>query len=783
MLPQKGGKKNGEDDKRKKGGKKPDNIKFNNIDMAKLIRDLRGARTNQETVRKEIADLLPQYLGLSAGERDGFLKNKGKVFKKVVRKNAADRSTKLQAQLEDFLFYQDAVNRRLRFDPDRPTAVERDEGQRLNRPPMLISSHGDDPRKVQYLRDMLNYYDRRNIGTALSKYREANIEAGEVDDGRDAQHVLLEPEDLHLITPTWRRAPGGLREEEERLALEQAARDPIQFRVNEEAIEARRAEFENIVDDDADLEYRTHTERRAAELDAYADTRPSTANIFVRTNAEGGQIDEDRFRRIQTASGVFVAARESSHDWLTSYDCLGLVKICGIPEHFETSAVRDEDRFYDSPDEDEDFDAPFDPPSDEMEGGNDGEHEEGVGPANDGASEDLEDDGGDDLPVDGDGEAPQATAMSGEEPDDTGRQLRNGKQLSSSPMPKAKRVKRKTDGAQANTVSKGTGNDAGPAKGSKKKGASKPAPGNGTKGSTEDESRERVTASIDYPYNKREFCLPKKTRWVEDDRLLSTVWAEATDGRRERHVGMIEKPYSPVNSPPRSPIDPDVVDMSTIPDGNGLPNEPKLRRCTHGNTTCRTWTHATDECWSLQEEPTSLPTNRMEIDAPVMLDVPEGSRKTYHGRLHDHYGRRGRGKAIWPRVGIRVPYEPTTLTPAENVKHINAPLQGWRSLAVPIIEEAQHEKIKWNMDPDPTDSGDEYDEGDEGDEGDSDDEDDLFRMSYEQGSFPNGRPAPVIPPTMAPGPTAPDDTATANAATEGVVPAEDDPVDDGAEDL
>ncbi|KAI4624694.1 hypothetical protein J4E83_004370 [Alternaria metachromatica] len=616
----------------------------------------------------------------------------------------------------------------------------------------------------------------------MLQHQRGGLDATEESGSEPSREIELGPGDLHLWTPPWRRVPVGLREEAATEDLERELEDPIRIRVNEEAIEARREEFENIVDDDVDLEYRTHTERRAAELEAYADTRPSTANIFVRTNAEGGQIDEDRFRRIQTASGVFLAALESSHDWLTSYDCLGLVKICGIPEHFETSAVRDEDRFYDSPDEDEDFDAPFDPPSDEMEGGNDGEHEEGVESANDGANDDLEDDGGDDLPVDGDGEAPHATAMSGEEPDDTGRQLRNGKQLSSSPMPKAKRVKRKTGGAQANTVSKGAGNDAGPANVPKKKGASKPVPGNGTKGSTEDESRERVTASIDYPYNKREFCLPKKTRWVEDGRLLSTVWAEATDGRRERHVGMIKRPYSPVNSPPHSPIDPDVVDMSTIPDGNGLPNEPKLRRCGHGNTTCRAWwTHATDECWALHEEPTSLPTSRMDIDAPVMLDVPEGSRKTYHGRLHDHYGRRIRGKATWPRIGIRVPYEPTTLTtPAESVKHMNAPLQGWRSLAVPVIEKALHKKNQWKSDPDPTDSGDEYDEGDEGE---SDDEDDLFRMSYEQGSFPNGRPAPVVPPTMAPGTTNPDDTAPASAATEAIAPAEDDEVGDDAEDL
>ncbi|KAI4607483.1 hypothetical protein J4E80_009596 [Alternaria sp. BMP 0032] len=714
-------------DEGKQGGRKKlgnTEIHFKGFNWKKLIKELKSAQTRQRNVKKEIENLMPQYVHLSEDQRKDFLNDGGRALRKDTRGKAAYKVMDLQQRLEDFLFYQNSVNRWKRYYPLRATKKEREEGKKVNKQPMLIEHRGEDRSQEAYyfyLREMLQYYDLNGIGLPEYRHQRGGLDATEESASEPSREIELGPGYLHLWTPPWRRVPVGLREEAATEDLERELEDPIRIRVNEEAIEARREEFENIVDDDVDLEYRTHTERRAAELEAYADTRPSTANIFVRTNAEGGQIDEDRFRRIQTASGVFLAALESSHDWLTSYDCLGLVKVCGIPEHFETSAVRDEDRFYDSPDEDEDFNAPFDPPSDEMEGGNDGEHGEGIGPANDGANDDLEDDGGDDLPLDGDGEAPQATAMSGEEPDDNGRQLRNGKQLSSSPMPKAKRVKIKTGGARANTVSKGTGNDAGPAKGSKKKGASKPTSGDGTKEPTEDESRERVTASIDYPYNKREFCLPKKTRRVNEGRLPSTVWAEATDGRRERHVGMIKRPYSPVNSPPHSPIDPDAVDISTIPDGNGVPNEPKLRRCKHGNAICRAWwPHATDECWSLHEEPTSLPTNRMEIDAPVMLDVPEGS------------------------------------------------------------QEAQHEKIKWNMDPDPTDSGDEYDEGDEGD---SDDEDDLFRMSYEQGSFPNGRPAPVIPPTMAPGPTAPDDTATANAATEGVVPAEDNPVDDGAEDL
>jgi len=721
---------------------------------------LKRAQESQEEIRERIKDAMPEYLTRSAENREEYLERGGKVLKKKTRADAARKLRDAQQDWEDFFFYQNEVNRWKRRGCLRPTPDQEAQAQQLNKQPMLIHAAGDD--HDDYLRCMLNHYDKRNIGTPQHRYRQGELRDGNGEASTDPEGILLEPEDLHLFTPVWRRVPFGLRELSVTRKMQQAMEVPLQIRVNEEAIDKFRGKWDNALNKTAGVEYRTHTERRIAEREAYEHIRPSTANISVRSNKNGGQIDDDRFHSIQTTSGVFITALESSHDWLTSYDCLGLVKNCGIPEHLETSAVRDEDRFYGSPGEDEDLDEPFDPPSDEMDGDNDGGKGQEFEPAGDSSSQNL-------------------AATSEEEPDDTGRELRSGKQLSSSPMPKAKRVKRKPDATQANTVSKGAGDDAAPVKGMKKKGASKPAAKEGTEGPTEDESRKKVTARIDYPYNKREFCLPKKTRRVNEGRLPSTMWAEATDGRRERHVGMAKAPFSPVNSPPHSPIVPDTVDMSTIPDGNDLPNEPKLRRCKHGNTTCRAWwTHATDECWALPEEPTSLPTSRMDIDAPVLLDVPEGSRKTYHGRLHDHYGRMILGKVKWPRIGIRVPYEPTTLTPAENVKHMNAPLQGWRSLAVPVIEKALHEKNQWNSDPDPTDSGDEYDEGDEGE---SDDEDDLFRISYEQGSFPNGRPAPVIPPTIAPAPTAPDDTATASAATEAIAPAEDDEVGDDAEDL
>jgi hypothetical protein len=122
------------------------------------------------------------------------------------------------------------------------------------------------------------------------------------------------------------------------------------------------------------------------------------------------------------------------------------------------------------------------------------------------------------------------------------------------------------------------------------------------------------------------------------------------------------QPSSPVDSPPHSPIFPAKVLMNTIPDAcleEGLPEvDPDLRRCRYGNVMYRTWwAHPQSECWRFHEEQTSLPTNRLEIDPPIIFEYPGDRRKVYRAQLEDHYGR---FEANWPRRGTRVAYEPTT---------------------------------------------------------------------------------------------------------------------------
>jgi hypothetical protein len=90
------------------------------------------------------------------------------------------------------------------------------------------------------------------------------------------------------------------------------------------------------------LEYNSHAERRAAEKQRYWSEgnetlgRPSTSN--ERQNGEGEYAES--FGQIRTEQGVFIAAKETSQDWLTSYDCLGKLKAgwtARVPLHNDTT--------------------------------------------------------------------------------------------------------------------------------------------------------------------------------------------------------------------------------------------------------------------------------------------------------------------------------------------------------------------------------------------------------------------------------------------------------------
>jgi hypothetical protein len=130
-------------------------------------------------------------------------------------------------------------------------------------------------------------------------------------------------QELHIYTPRQRRQGSRLGRPTFRPL------PPIELRLNNDQIEARRREVDNRIDDDTtDLEFRTHEERCAAQAEMDALTRRSA------------QLD-----RMRTAGGVFLAARERFDDWPTSYKCLGIVtngKIPNIPAKVTTEGDDDD---------------------------------------------------------------------------------------------------------------------------------------------------------------------------------------------------------------------------------------------------------------------------------------------------------------------------------------------------------------------------------------------------------------------------------------------------------
>jgi hypothetical protein len=727
-------------------------LNFDGYTWAKLSSYLQSQLDQQANNAKKINEILiPKYVNLSGEELEHFLKHEGKGLSREVRGAGRARLIEAQQRLEDFLFYQNTMNRWKRWHAVEASEKQKQEAVALRKEPMLINACGE---HHNYLRKMLNHYDKLKVGTP--GYICRDVKEDENQERQDP--VRVGPEDLHLWTPLWRRVPAGLRSLTELRRLQAAIEEPIQLQLDEEALEETRRRFDDVeVDPAEELAYPTHSARRQAERETYAGTRPSTSHIRVIESKKGTQIDDDRFHNIQSKQGVFISAFESSYDWLTSYDCLDLVKVGDILEHFETSAVREEDWFDGPPGDDEDLN--LDPDAtDDMTNT----------PRN--VSEVL-DNGQEELLNDGKQNRNESLPLK-----ETSRGLRSRKSTSTTPIPevhtasskKKKKKKKATASKKPATIRKNKTKKIKPENKSEGRGEDEQGPG--------DKSREMVTADIDYSYERREFGKRRKVLECSSKPIQTTTWAEATDGRREWHVGMALTPVSPVDSPPHSPIEPEVIEWGSITIGceeaydpvnnTGFPEvEQKIRRCPHKDVKCRAWwPHPIDECWKVHKEPTSLPTNRMEIDPPIEPQLPEDRRKNYRDRLHDHYGRTGSAIARWPRLGIRIPYEPTTFCNFKHIsewpnedrrraltrlrksgvdeemlvedlprKEVDIPLQAWRSLPMPVITKPFE---PWNMDEDTFQPGD----PNESDSGESDDDGDLFRYSYFEGSFPNGLP-------------------------------------------
>ncbi|KAI4908169.1 hypothetical protein J4E90_008793 [Alternaria incomplexa] len=665
-----------------------------------------------------------------------------KRFDKAKRQRDHEGMTRAQQMVEDWLFYQDASRRRRRLiylDPDKRKEAE---AKRLRRRLQYkLENSGTDNGHYDWLHSLMELYDSRDIGGRNYKQGLENHLGNQIPKRtrQKATLPLVGPGELHLWTPRYRRRLVGLRrpEEDDTDSDDSDEIEPHRFQLDEAAVEAERMKTEKKIDRETkNLVYSSHDARRRDEIETYKNSRPNTSNVREAT-VSGRSIVQDRWGQIQTKQGLFISARESSWDWLTSYDCLGPVKTGWYPE---TSAVRDD-------------------PEDWIE------------------ADDLDSESDRDSQVD----APQA---SGDEPT-------NNETVLEKPV---------------------------------------------------GESRKAGKATIGYPYPAREFWRDSKPFRLGERKFVTTEWAEETTGRRERHTYRKLQHASPVNSPPQSPVLEEISD-ATIPmgfpetDTRAVALEPRSRRkiCLLNPNRCRAfWPHSLNECWipyseqpTRPEEPVKWPIQGIDAPKDVTEGGPDGyvpalGMPVYRSRLYDHYGLMFQStpkdevpaRPIWPRIGIRVPYEPMTFEDlrlcredggkgemepeasksAELVEVPESSSQGEigkilapdahlrgvhevRSMAVPIIEEAQRPWADPEEEPDENDSG-------SGSDAESDDDGDLFHESYVTGSFPGGLPAPVPPPTEASGTAAPDETAPAIVAPpEAAVPTEDDQMDDGAEDL
>ena len=675
-----------------------------NIDRTYLlstkIKRLRKKRDDEQN----IAALVRRRNRLAYDEvaLENFNAGEGRIASTEYRWSEHKRLREADGYWEDFLYYQNAINRWNRMDSLMAEDEQRQQIEGINQPPWMFDHNDPAP----FLRMMLDHYDHRSIGGEEYRQDIRGVTGAVVRRGRgEPERRPIGPAELHLWTPITRRVPGGLRNPDEMPIITQRSRRTFQPELDLDAIAAEQTARETeqlrpAVEGEV-LMYNTHAERREAERRRYLRDddgtlgRPSTSN--VREN--GDRNYEESFGALRTNLGLFIAAKETSQDWLTSYDCLGKLEAgwtANIPPHDDTTdnlprkkSTKGKGRTDEEESEEENWRL-FVPKEDKKKGITRKRKAAAVNGDDDASSED-----------EWDAEVVAAA--------------------------RARRVAARM-------------------------------------------RRKESEADYDYDYEDFEFTKPR-TQLKSYERLHTTpLSGEATEGRRERHMGMLAPDSSPPTSPPRALIATD-VELDTIPEGivdEELPR-PERPRCPHETENCRAWwNHARENCWRANVE------TRVEVkwdEDPIievrdeLLPIARGGRDIYRRRLRDHYGRIVNGEGLqWPAFGIRVPYAP--LTTLDDISWRNgergegtAPqFPGSRSMAIPIIAESQ--RGWWNPLEPPGRYDPDLPSGGEDDE--SDDDDDTFRKSYHECSFPDGRPPstgdPTDPPAPGgePGPSAPD---------------------------
>ncbi len=592
------------------------------INFPFLCENLRKKQKRMDVIKNQLPNLVNKQIELlQAGNQnklDKWRENSGRVVTRNSRWNGSQDWKKAQAALEDFLYFQNVMNRWQRQAPKED--VDEMTGKFVRKK----SSGLLDPRiwEIQKeLRPLLDRYDELRFGSA--EHRSGLIDAS----GRPGadKHVasfrpkLVGPRELRLWTPPYRQPRSGLGRQDFRP-------QPYNIRLDYKAIEKKRKKVEKTSDQheyaaEKQPSYKNHEQRRNAERakreKAYAKAhpdatptkhshrlRPASSTTAVR-KTEDGKVTEDRFRKIQTEQGLFVSALESTYDWRTSYDCLGRVKngINRLTEVFERSAER------------ETIDGP--PLSDEEENNTAGRaaaklpakrssRNQSRTPAPEMAEEE---------------ETPEEATASIEYP---------------YPAHEFTRTTKKTKVLPESDP-----------------GTPPPPP--------------TTTTWAEATYGRREWHV---------NMMYSPSSSVHSPPRSPINFADVEIDTIPPNFP-NEEIDqieqskrrcPHNQDGEPMEVDGAAPSDRERRKCPRQPELCRAWwTHAPDECWIVESKQVKLlkPVKLteqpfMDLELPKDFRLPNSGRKIYDDRIIDHYGIMGSEGNRWPFLGVRVPYGPMT---------------------------------------------------------------------------------------------------------------------------
>ncbi|KAF2874362.1 hypothetical protein BDV95DRAFT_592452 [Massariosphaeria phaeospora] len=193
-----------------------------------------------------------------------------------------------EAVYEDFLYYQ---NPTMRFQMSEDVSKPNIRG---------VAVLGGVTKKI--IRSATEY---------CSQFKEKGIGTCQSIDGK------LRPshDQLHWLTPVWRRGPSGHGRPEPRSRW-----PPYQLHLDEEGFESRRREIE-----DMRGEVELNTNEGRVYHASHSERRMKECKMFEQLSSERSTI-ADAFRNTRTKKRVHISAAERSDDWPISYDCLGIVK-------------------------------------------------------------------------------------------------------------------------------------------------------------------------------------------------------------------------------------------------------------------------------------------------------------------------------------------------------------------------------------------------------------------------------------------------------------------------